>query len=754
MISSAAADGARGGTLYQGDGTVVLSQRRRLLRTLSPPVRLSTTRAEILTFLGVVALAGSAVAAAEAPALASAVQITRDRAVADCAPADLTWRPIGRLRGGRYAAGGAVVPLGAVDAGREGLYVYGGLSVEPGRTIERAESTLMRLALNGPVDPDRLADLVSDVQGGVPERWGMGSAFVSGDGHRPPSLVFVGGSDSDPVRSPTATPTAVPPHPQSIASSALPVKPLTPLTALAGGDASVDPYVVIEFPPTSAPRRPVRAVSIAPALDHAFGWTMDGATPLFLWHGGHRRTDERATVTERLFRRAALDTAGLPRMLADASGPSARFGHTLVAMDPPVGAISGLMREVLTFVLYGGTLDGGLVVARSDALWKVVVPADLSSPPTYATIAADAPMGQPIPSFFHAAGWDADRRWLVIYGGFVTSGASGVSPSLNNETWALDASADPPRWLHLSAARLDGRGYVRSTMVWDPDVRRLLLFGGRRENNTNFRVFALGCPDTAPTATRPTETPVPWLTPTPIAPTSPAVPGTASATTVPTRTQSPEPQASATRPSAERSPIFLPVLASGWDQDDSPPECRADRILNDIEPNDTRADTYDRSLVPESTRICGWFPVLSRDDRDLYRIMVPSDRLFLGWLDTIPASVRWDLLLLDADGSLVGCSDPWDGDDGRIDPTYCGYARDNVPVAMRRTKIVTAAIGSAGTYFLSVRNRFGRTNQRYTLWWHTDPAESRASLRATDMLMQAFGLGGQHVVGGVDRGAR
>lgn len=654
-------------------------------------------------------------------AVGSRVSAARSAQSIPCSPSEFTWRPIGRLRVNRFAAGGAVIPRGAVDPGQSGLYFYGGLSPQADR--DTAESTLMRLALDDPPDPNVLAVSVDDVAGQIPQRWGMGSMFVPSTNRRFPALVFIGGSDTD--VEPPPTPTTVPP-------TRTPPPTLPPLVApsglaapLDGGEAAVDAFVAIEFAPGQPPRRPPMAAGISPILDHALASASDGDDVLVLWHGGHQRVGDRPGYSAGLIRRAIVDAGASMTLLSDVTGPPARFGHTMVAMDPPPGGPPATPGTPHRFVLYGGTVDGSVPVQRADALWAIEAPSNIILAPTFSPVSVNASDPPPSARFFHAAGWDPVRQWMVIYGGNVAPVSGSQTPDQVDETWALDFSVNPPRWRRLPRATLGGSGYARSTVAWDPDGDRLLLFGGRRGNLTNPFVYELACDVVAglPTPT-PSATASPMATPSPTtaSPTALVVDTPDSGPTTPAPIITPSPSATAPHTSTATPrtyKVHLPKVSRM-------PACEEDSRSYDLEPNDLIDQLKGVSLLPASAVACGWFPLDLSDDRDYYKMEVSPNQIIKAVLYRIPNGVRWDLHLFSAKRELVGCTDPWsETADDIISPLKCGL---NSPVdPLRDAKYLSAVSGAGGIYYLTVRNRTGRSDHPYALRWWSE--EDRVTAR-------------------------
>jgi len=149
---------------------------------------------------------------------------------------------------------------------------------------------------------------------------------------------------------------------------------------------------------------------------------------------------------------------------ASGSGPSARYGHSVVA--DPVGK---------RLLLFGGE-DAGDVTAdlyafdTESAGWTALSPSG----------------GPPSARRFHAAVLDGANRRMIVYGG---EDASGVAVA--DDLWALDLTADPPAWTALTPAGAGPSARSRCAASVARLKRRLYVFGGRDSVTAYQEMFAL-----------------------------------------------------------------------------------------------------------------------------------------------------------------------------------------------------------------------------------------------------------------------
>jgi hypothetical protein len=135
-----------------------------------------------------------------------------------------------------------------------------------------------------------------------------------------------------------------------------------------------------------------------------------------------------------------------------------------------------------------------------------------------------ATAGSPPPGrALHAAAYDEDKNWLVVYGG-ATDGFFTDENTLT-DTWALDLGQAPPRWSNLGASTPSER--VAADMVYATNHKVPILIGGREAYEPDAGAmqaiqndaFQLNCAEAVPTPS-----------PTPRPPTNTPVPGQATAT--------------------------------------------------------------------------------------------------------------------------------------------------------------------------------------------------------------------------------
>lgn len=51
----------------------------------------------------------------------------------------------------------------------------------------------------------------------------------------------------------------------------------------------------------------------------------------------------------------------------------------------------------------------------------------------------------------HGAAYDAERNWMVVYGGMKTNYAVGNKETGETRAFALDLNVDPPTWRNLGS---------------------------------------------------------------------------------------------------------------------------------------------------------------------------------------------------------------------------------------------------------------------------------------------------------------
>lgn len=130
----------------------------------------------------------------------------------------------------------------------------------------------------------------------------------------------------------------------------------------------------------------------------------------------------------------------------------------------------------------------------------------------------------PSARFLHSAAYDADKKWMVIYGGTTQNAFTGTETAVT-DTWALDVSTATAKWVNLSANQPSER--IGATMFYDTNHKLVFLSGGRgkfkaADQNVKRDIYWLNCTTTVPTATSTAGTPVATNTSTGPQPTSQA----------------------------------------------------------------------------------------------------------------------------------------------------------------------------------------------------------------------------------------
>jgi len=240
------------------------------------------------------------------------------------------------------------------------------------------------------------------------------------------------------------------------------------------------------------------------------------------------------------------------------TGPNQVYGHTMVY--DPAG------KRLLAF---GGTRDGRV---GSNDVWQL----DLTdADPAAATWSTLSTTGATVPrTALHAAALDADRNWMVVYGG-VTSNFNASNENTPTSTYALDLGVNPPAWVDLGAS-LQQR--VGAAMAYSDRHRGVILNGGRRAakaqppQDVQRDSSILGCSDQPTVVPPPATAPPAPTTPTTEPPTSLPPPATA---VPPVPTQPTQPPSSAqvcsfaqrfnrVPPAALAAAMANPASVSGW----------------------------------------------------------------------------------------------------------------------------------------------------------------------------------------------
>ncbi len=162
-------------------------------------------------------------------------------------------------------------------------------------------------------------------------------------------------------------------------------------------------------------------------------------------------------------------------------------------------------------LVFGGTPDGS---KGTDGLWAL----DLSDADvTKAKWAEVKPAGTGPSVAVHGAAYDAERNWMVVYGGMKTNYAVGNKETGETRTFALDLNVDPPMWRNLGSTVGDR---IQPVMEYLPQHKAVVMTSGRvaildpvQDQFTKRTIHALVCAAVVePTATtphgpRPTDTP-------------------------------------------------------------------------------------------------------------------------------------------------------------------------------------------------------------------------------------------------------
>ncbi len=121
------------------------------------------------------------------------------------------------------------------------------------------------------------------------------------------------------------------------------------------------------------------------------------------------------------------------------------------------------------WVFGGNSATSGLVYTPMNDLWAY----DIEGQRWLAIDASNAPP----PRLFHSLVYDAQRDWLVVFGG-ANETAFDNRPVYFKDVWAYDIGAD--RWLELQSQTSSGgpRGRFWSSLVHDTDADAYVVFGG------------------------------------------------------------------------------------------------------------------------------------------------------------------------------------------------------------------------------------------------------------------------------------
>lgn len=155
-------------------------------------------------------------------------------------------------------------------------------------------------------------------------------------------------------------------------------------------------------------------------------------------------------------------------------------------------------------LLFGGTIDGDRGTNQLYAL-------DLADPDiSKAKWSQLSATGAGPQVAVHAAVYDPDHNWMVVYGGMKNSYAVGGKESAETRTFALDLSTEPPTWRNLNTS-IGER--IQTVAAYLPKHKAMILTSGRvpleepvQPNVTKRSIHALECVE-APDVATPTPPP-------------------------------------------------------------------------------------------------------------------------------------------------------------------------------------------------------------------------------------------------------
>lgn len=147
----------------------------------------------------------------------------------------------------------------------------------------------------------------------------------------------------------------------------------------------------------------------------------------------------------------ATDANGAWSLEAQGTGPSPRFGHTVVA-DPANNRL----------LLFGGEDAGGV----QDDVWAFD-----TSGGTWSAVTTTG--GPPSARRRHAAVFDAANHRMIVFGG---EDLSQAPPA--DDLWSLDFNADPPAWIALNPGGDAPAARSRAAAAVDTARRRMYVYGG------------------------------------------------------------------------------------------------------------------------------------------------------------------------------------------------------------------------------------------------------------------------------------
>lgn len=121
-------------------------------------------------------------------------------------------------------------------------------------------------------------------------------------------------------------------------------------------------------------------------------------------------------------------------------------------------------------LVFGGTPDGS---KGTGDLWAL----DLSDPDvTKAKWVEVKPSGTGPAVAVQGTAYDAERNWMVVYGGMKTNCAVGNKETGETRTFALDLNVDPPAWRNLGSTVGDR---IQPVMEYLPQHKAVVMTAGR-----------------------------------------------------------------------------------------------------------------------------------------------------------------------------------------------------------------------------------------------------------------------------------
>ncbi len=161
-------------------------------------------------------------------------------------------------------------------------------------------------------------------------------------------------------------------------------------------------------------------------------------------------------------------------------GPAPR--HNAVAVVDPVGD------QLLVFG--GDTSDSGLFIQEQNDVWAL----DLGTGTWQQLEGTDTSQARPAKRKWVTGLWDAQRSWLVVYGGGDATAFSNTAQYFD-DVWAFDLTQTPPVWYQLDVDPPQApEGRFWPGLVHDTVNDRYVVFGGHDDQQVGNRndTWALG----------------------------------------------------------------------------------------------------------------------------------------------------------------------------------------------------------------------------------------------------------------------